>query len=82
MTEIADEELGVAYPGPVGRLMGAGASTYLPPGSIPDVVAGVRAHVERPPQRGLEGVAGTGPSLSATVDRPGDDGSRRALPER
>lgn len=46
VTEIEDEVLGVHYSGPVGRMLDAGASAYLPPRPVVEVVAGVRAHLE------------------------------------
>ncbi|MFE3451918.1 hypothetical protein ACFXJ8_23655 [Nonomuraea sp. NPDC059194] len=35
ITEIEDHELGVNYPGPVQRLLDAGAEAYLPPATVP-----------------------------------------------
>ncbi|MDF5757643.1 hypothetical protein [Spongiactinospora sp. TRM90649] len=35
VTEIEDDELGVNYPGPVQRLLDAGADAYLPPLTVP-----------------------------------------------
>lgn len=46
VTEIDDPELGVSYPGPVSKLLDAGASTYLPPRPVAHVAAGVLAHLE------------------------------------
>ena len=43
VTEIEDDELGVSAPGPVSRLLDAGASAYLPPRAIREVAAGVHA---------------------------------------
>ena len=55
VTEIEDDVLGVHYPGPVGRLLDAGASAYLPPRPVQDIVAGVRAHLTNASRAGLEG---------------------------
>ncbi|PWJ46979.1 hypothetical protein SAMN06264364_14316 [Quadrisphaera granulorum] len=67
VTEIEDDVLGVDYAGPVGRMLRAGASAYLPPQPVAAVAAGVRAHLE-----------GTGtPALTAAA---GAEPSRRALP--
>lgn len=46
VTEIEDEVLGVHYSGPVCRMLDAGASAYLPPRPVVDVVAFVRAHLD------------------------------------
>ncbi len=46
VTEIEDDLLGVHFSGPVGRVLDAGASAYLPPRPVADVVAGVRAHLD------------------------------------
>ncbi len=45
ITEIEDEELGVRYPGPVSRLLDAGASAYLPPRPIAELAATVHAYL-------------------------------------
>ena len=45
ITEIEDEELGVRYSGPVGRLLDAGASAYLPPRPIAELAANVHAYL-------------------------------------
>lgn len=55
VTEIEDDVLGVHYPGPVGRLLDAGASAYLPPRPVQDIVAGVRAHLTNASRAGLDG---------------------------
>jgi hypothetical protein len=47
ITEIEDEELGVRYPGPVSRLLEAGASAYLPPRPIAELAANVHAYLTR-----------------------------------
>lgn len=43
VTEIDDEELGVSAPGPVSRLLDAGASAYLPPRPLREVAASMHA---------------------------------------
>ncbi len=45
VTEIEDEELGVSAPGPVSRLLDAGASAYLPPRPLREVAASVHAYL-------------------------------------
>jgi len=54
VTEIEDEVLGVHYSGPVGRMLDAGASAYLPPRPVADVVAGVRAYLKGAAAQALE----------------------------
>ncbi|WP_045074157.1 hypothetical protein [Psychromicrobium lacuslunae] len=54
ITEIDDEELGVNYSGPVGRLLEAGADAYLPPQSITEVAAQVHAYLSRQERATLE----------------------------
>ncbi|MEH3078741.1 MAG: hypothetical protein PGN11_19115 [Quadrisphaera sp.] len=46
VTEIEDDVLGVDYAGPVGRMLRAGVSAYLPPRPVTAVAEGVRAHLE------------------------------------
>ncbi|GGN08587.1 hypothetical protein GCM10009721_40560 [Terrabacter tumescens] len=45
VTEIEDDELGVSAPGPVSRLLDAGASAYLPPRPLREVAANVHAYL-------------------------------------
>lgn len=45
VTEIDDEELGVIHPGPVSRLLDAGASAYLPPRPLREVASSVHAYL-------------------------------------
>ena len=45
VTEIDDEELGVSAPGPVSRLLDAGASAYLPPRPLREVAASMHAYL-------------------------------------
>jgi len=54
ITEIEDEELGVHYPGPVSRLLDAGASAYLPPRAVTELAAGVQAYLTRSEAPALE----------------------------
>jgi hypothetical protein len=54
ITEIEDEVLGVHYSGPVGQMLDAGASAYLSPRPVREVVAGVRAHLAGAPPQALE----------------------------
>jgi hypothetical protein len=48
VTEIEDAELGVSAPGPVSRLLDAGASAYLPPRPLTEVAANVHAYLTGP----------------------------------
>jgi len=45
ITEIEDDELDVRYPGPVSRMLAAGASAYVPPRPISAVAASVKARL-------------------------------------
>jgi DNA-binding NarL/FixJ family response regulator len=45
VTEIDDEELGVSHPGPVSRLLDAGASAYLPPRPLREVASSIHAYL-------------------------------------
>jgi hypothetical protein len=66
VTEIEDDELGVAYAGPVGRLMDAGAAAYLPPRDLGGVAAGVHAYLGRSGHGALTGAGrAAGPALDA-----------------
>lgn len=42
IVEIDDDEAGVHYSGPVARMLGAGASAYIPPKTIGGVSSAVR----------------------------------------
>ncbi|APX33466.1 hypothetical protein BH708_12905 [Brachybacterium sp. P6-10-X1] len=57
VTEIEDEELGVHYAGPVGRMLEAGASGYLPPRPVAELAATVHAHLARQDALALEASA-------------------------
>jgi hypothetical protein len=66
VTEIEDDELGVAYAGPVSRLLDAGAAAYLPPRDVAGVAASVHAYLTRSGQGALTGPTGaTGSALGA-----------------
>lgn len=54
IVEIEDEELGVDYGGPVGRMLDAGANAYLPSRPIAQVAAGVHAYLAQDDARMLE----------------------------
>ncbi len=45
VTEIEDDELDVSYPGPVGRLLEAGACAYLPPRPVSAIASSVHAYL-------------------------------------
>lgn len=45
VTEIDDEEFGVSQPGPVSRLLDAGASAYLPPKPLREIASSVHAYL-------------------------------------
>ncbi|MEO6999776.1 MAG: hypothetical protein ABI112_17010 [Terracoccus sp.] len=45
VTEIEDDELDISYPGPVGRLLAAGASAYLPPRPVSAIASSVHAYL-------------------------------------
>jgi len=46
VTEILDPELGLEIPGPVGRLLDAGAHAYLPPEALEQVAKNVQIHLQ------------------------------------
>ena len=72
VTEIEDDELGVSAPGPVSRLLDAGASAYLPPRPLREVAANVHAYLtgSGAPQL-TAGDSGT-PPRGALGSSPGD----------
>lgn len=70
ITEIDDEELGVHYPGPVSRLLDAGAAAYLPPRPIAEIAANVHAYLTQSDQPALESRRRPKPGLSPTQHRP------------
>jgi antitoxin (DNA-binding transcriptional repressor) of toxin-antitoxin stability system len=56
VTEIDDDELGVSYRGPVGRMLDAGAEAYLAPAGVPRLAAQLDHAVHRPrPVAGADG---------------------------
>lgn len=65
ITEIEDEELGVNYSGPVGRLLDSGASAYLPPRPIAELAANVHAYLTRSANAALEPGTRRGDGLPA-----------------
>lgn len=71
IAEIEDDDLDVHYPGPVSRLLEAGASTYLPPRPIAELATTVRAYLARSHQPALDPSRGTRATqgLSATERR-------------
>lgn len=69
ITEIEDEELGIAYSGPVSRLLGAGASAYLPPRPIAEIAVGLHNHLTRAAQPALEGRAAADSDIAALPPR-------------
>lgn len=54
ITEIEDDELDVSYPGPVGRLLNAGASAYLPARPVGEVAEAVHAYLTHQSALALE----------------------------
>jgi antitoxin (DNA-binding transcriptional repressor) of toxin-antitoxin stability system len=62
VTEIDDDELGVSYRGPVGRMLDAGAEAYLAPTTVTRLAAQLDHAVHRP--RPVAGAAGR-PELDA-----------------
>lgn len=63
ITEIEDDELEISYPGPVSRLLNAGASAYLPPRPVGEVAAGVRAYLTQESAPALEAARREAPQL-------------------
>lgn len=55
VTEIEDEELGVTYAGPVGRMLAAGATAYLPPRPVGSLAQDVRAVLDGSGATAIEG---------------------------
>lgn len=54
ITEIEDDELDISYPGPVSRLLDAGASAYLPPRPVAEVASTVHAYLTQESAPALE----------------------------
>lgn len=54
VTEIEDDELDVSFPGPVGRLLAAGASAYLPPRPVGGIASSVQAYLAQGSQSFIE----------------------------
>jgi hypothetical protein len=66
IAEIEDQELGVSYEGPLRRLLDAGADTYLPPSTIPQMAK----HLTRSLTH-LDQITGT-TSAPLTIESPQD----------
>lgn len=54
ITEIEDDELDISYPGPVSRLLDAGAAAYLPPRPVAEVASTVHAYLTQEGAPALE----------------------------
>lgn len=65
VTEIEDDELGVTYAGPVGRLLDAGVAAYLPPRPLPELARGVRAYLDGTGRNAIEAADAGARPLSA-----------------
>jgi hypothetical protein len=63
ITEIEDDELEVRYQGPVGRLLDAGASAYLPPRPVGEVATAVHAYLTQQSPPALEAADRTASQL-------------------
>ncbi|WP_374968195.1 hypothetical protein [Terrabacter sp. BE26] len=74
VTEIDDEELGVSQPGPVGRLLDAGAAAYLPPRPLREVASSVHAYLtgSAAPQLTAGPAAAPTASLPSSSDDPAE----------
>ncbi|WP_248580885.1 hypothetical protein [Nocardioides sp. InS609-2] len=69
VTEIEDEELGVRYSGPVGRMLDAGAAAYLPPRPIAELAANVHSYLTEGGTQVLESGDPARPTLPTTPAR-------------
>jgi hypothetical protein len=67
VTEIDDEELGVSHPGPVSRLLDAGASAYLPPRPLREVASSVHAYLTA---HGAPQITAAAPATAPTAALP------------
>ena len=70
VTEIDDEEFGVSQPGPVSRLLDAGASAYLPPMPLQEIASSVHAHLTGSGAPQLTAVAPATAPTAALPSRP------------
>lgn len=70
ITEIEDDELDVSYPGPVSRLLNAGASAYLPPRPVSGVATAVHAYLTQQSAPALEAAARSAPQLPSSSSEP------------
>lgn len=66
VTEIEDDELEISYPGPVSRLLDAGASAYLPPRPVAEIATAVDAYLTQENAPALEAPARSAPQLPAS----------------
>jgi hypothetical protein len=64
VTEIEDDDLGISYRGPVGRMLDAGAETYLPPATISSLARQLNLAVTQRPRSPMA------PSRSTRWSRP------------
>jgi antitoxin (DNA-binding transcriptional repressor) of toxin-antitoxin stability system len=68
VTEIEDDDLGISYRGPVGRMLDAGAETYLPSTTIPSLAGLLDGALTQRPR-----IAGS-PSARHEIEPPADPG--------
>lgn len=66
ITEIEDDELDISYPGPVSRLLDAGASAYLPPRPVSEVATAVHAYLTQQHAVALEAADHAAPPLRSS----------------
>lgn len=64
VTEIEDDDLGVSYGGPIGRMLDAGAEAYLPPADIPALARRLDRVITLRPQL----TAGSGDTARGEID--------------
>jgi antitoxin (DNA-binding transcriptional repressor) of toxin-antitoxin stability system len=64
VTEIEDDDLGISYRGPIGRMLDAGATTYLPPATISSLARQLNLAVTQRPQ------IADGPSAQHEIEPP------------
>ena len=64
VTEIEDDDLGVSYGGPIGRMLDAGAEAYLPPADIPALARRLDRVITLRPQL----AAGSGDTARGEID--------------
>lgn len=66
ITEIEDDELDISYPGPVSRLLDAGASAYLPPRPVSEVATAVHAYLTQQHAVALDAADHAAPPLRSS----------------